>query len=452
MRAMARVGAAGLVLAAGTTAIGGPGSASAQPPDVAARTPVAPPDAARAASDSFSLERLRGELGRAMRGAGSGSGAWVYDTRAKRTVFADRPGRRRVLASNTKLFTTSAAIDRFGPDGRLQTRVWATGLAADEADPPAPQQPPADAEPSVPGNGVVEGSLYLVGDGDPALGSRSFARRSNLPLTSLKKLAGEVRKAGIRRVKGKLRVDATIFDRRRGTGVGGWSRYIGPLSGLVYNAGAGGGDLALATGRAFRRALRKRGVRVRGVAHGRVPGGLREQPALATARSPKLARLIDETNETSNNFYAEMLLKRLAARDGRRGTTKAGARRVRTFARRLGSKVRPRDGSGLSRANRASPRDVGRLLAEMLDHDAGPAFERSLPVAGREGTVRYRMRGTAAEGRCRAKTGTLTGVSALSGYCDAGGRTLAFSILMNGVDVATARVTQDRMAAAIARG
>lgn len=453
MRSSARVGAAGLALAAGTLAAAAlaAGPASARPPDVAARSPVASPESAAGSSASLSRARLRSELRRLIRAAGSGAGAWVYDTRAKRTLFARHASRRRVLASNTKLFTTAAALDRLGAGERLKTRVWATGPAADEADPPAPGEPPAEEPPPVPEDGVVEGSLYLVGDGDPALGSRSVARRRNVPLTSLKQLAADVKKAGVRRVKGKLRVDATVFDRRRGTGVSGWSRYIGPLSGLTYNAGAGGGDPSLAAGRAFQRALRKRGVRVRAVARGRLPGRLRERPALATVRSPKLARLVDETNETSNNFFAEMLLKRLAAGESRRGTTRGGARRARGFARELGAKVRTRDGSGLSRANRASPRDVGRLLAEMLDHDASPAFEGSLPVAGREGTVRHRMRGTAAQGRCRAKTGTLTGVSALSGYCDAGGRKLVFSILINGVDVTAARSIQDRMTAAIAR-
>ena len=61
------------------------------------------------------------------------------------------------------------------------------------------------------------------------------------------------------------------------------------------------------------------------------------------------------------------------------------------------------------------------------------------------------MRGTAAEGNCEAKTGTLDGVSALSGYCDAGGHTIAFSVLNNAVDVNAARLAQDRIAAAIAR-
>jgi D-alanyl-D-alanine carboxypeptidase/D-alanyl-D-alanine-endopeptidase (penicillin-binding protein 4) len=187
------------------------------------------------------------------------------------------------------------------------------------------------------------------------------------------------------------------------------------------------------------------------VARGRLPPTLREQEPVASVRSPELAKIVDETNETSNNFFAEMLLKRLDAGNKGKGTTKGGARRVRRFAKRVGSRVRARDGSGLSRANKASPKQVGKLLAGMLDHEYGQAFRSSLPVAGREGTVRSRMRGTAAEGRCRAKTGTLTGVSALSGYCGAGKRTVVFSILMNGTDVFTARRIQDRIVAAVAR-
>jgi D-alanyl-D-alanine carboxypeptidase/D-alanyl-D-alanine-endopeptidase (penicillin-binding protein 4) len=79
-------------------------------------------------------------------------------------------------------------------------------------------------------------------------------------------------------------------------------------------------------------------------------------------------------------------------------------------------------------------------------------FRASLAVACRSGTLAYRMCGSAASGRCRGKTGTLTGVSALSGYCTLpGGRTIAFSFLMNGVDVYGARSLQNRMAIAIAR-
>ena len=154
----------------------------------------------------------------------------------------------------------------------------------------------------------------------------------------------------------------------------------------------------------------------------------------------------------SNNFFAEMLLKRLAATTGKRGTRDRGALLVEEFARDTGTIVNASDGSGLSRKNRVSPEHVGRLLVEVAgDADDAAALRDSLPVAGREGTLADRMRGTAAEGNCAAKTGTLDGVTALSGYCDAGTRTLAFSILMNDVNVDAGRRAQDEIAAAIAR-
>jgi D-alanyl-D-alanine carboxypeptidase len=87
----------------------------------------------------------------------------------------------------------------------------------------------------------------------------------------------------------------------------------------------------------------------------------------------------------------------------------------------------------------------------MSERDEFDAWYASLPVAGRDGTLRDRMRSGAARGRCRGKTGTLSNVSALSGYCTArSGELYAFSILMNGVYTPGARVLQDRMAQAIA--
>jgi D-alanyl-D-alanine carboxypeptidase/D-alanyl-D-alanine-endopeptidase (penicillin-binding protein 4) len=164
-----------------------------------------------------------------------------------------------------------------------------------------------------------------------------------------------------------------------------------------------------------------------------------------------LGRLIAETNRPSNNFFAEMLLKRLAARRDARGTTRRGARRAERFAGKLGSGVRMENGSGLSRKNRASPRQVGHFLVAMNSQPDQRSFRHSLPLAGRQGTVGGRMNGTAAEGRCRTKTGTLIGVSTFSGYCRAGHGLVAFSILMNSVDVDTAHRAQDKMASLIAK-
>ena len=147
-----------------------------------------------------------------------------------------------------------------------------------------------------------------------------------------------------------------------------------------------------------------------------------------------------------------MLLKRLAATRTQKGTTKIGARRVESFARRVASGDRAVDGSGLGALEQGHA-PAGRPPADGRAERARRrrAFRESLPLAGREGTLAGRMRGTAAEGKCRAKTGTLSDVSALSGYCRAGHGTVVFAIVNNNVNVDAARRAQDAMAAAIAR-
>jgi serine-type D-Ala-D-Ala carboxypeptidase/endopeptidase (penicillin-binding protein 4) len=412
-------------------------------PDVAAKTPVAKAGTAAAATSGLSASSLRSKLSSALRSAGGASGAWVYDTGGDGTLFSSSAGSRRILASNEKLFTTAAALDRFGSTHRFDTAVHARGTRKGAR------------------NQVVDGDLVVVGDGDPALGTESFARRNNLPLTPIGELARAVAASGIKRVTGKVRADDTIFDRRRGIPATGYraDTYLSPLSGLSFNSGYDGGRYSgapeLEAARALKRALKKRGVRVkRGTGRANLSPKLldRSEPVAAVA-SPTLADLAEETNEPSNNFFAEMLIKRLGASKTKKGTTKRGAKKVKRFAKSVGTKVRARDGSGLSRRDKASPKQVGKLLVAMAKPsvEAADAFRDSLAVAGREGTLSARMRGTAAEGKCEAKTGTLSNVSALSGYCQVGGSPIVFSILMNKVNTSSARTAQDRMAAAIAR-
>jgi serine-type D-Ala-D-Ala carboxypeptidase/endopeptidase (penicillin-binding protein 4) len=110
------------------------------------------------------------------------------------------------------------------------------------------------------------------------------------------------------------------------------------------------------------------------------------------------------------------------------------------------------DGSGLSRQNRTTPHDVVDLLVGLDRSEAAGPMRVSLAVAGKAGTLSDRMRRSAAKGRCRAKTGTLNGVSNLAGYCHSrSGARLAFAFLMNGVSVYTAHTLQDRMASVLAR-
>jgi D-alanyl-D-alanine carboxypeptidase/D-alanyl-D-alanine-endopeptidase (penicillin-binding protein 4) len=165
-----------------------------------------------------------------------------------------------------------------------------------------------------------------------------------------------------------------------------------------------------------------------------------------------MRRLAALTNKPSDNFFAETLLKDLALQADGRGTTAAGARIAAGYASRLGAAPASLvDGSGLSRGNRASPFRVVQLLLALRDEPRWNVFARSLAVAGRDGTLASRMNGGPARNRCRGKTGTISGVSALSGYCRArSGDLYAFSVLNNSVNTFSARAAQDRIAQAIA--
>lgn len=368
-------------------------------------------------------------------------GFQVRNLTTGREICALNAGAMRSLASNTKLFTTATALARFGPGHRFRTRVYASGRLDRD--------------------GTLHGSLYLKGGGDPALGTKPFiARYFGGGGTSIAPLAAGVRKAGIKRVTGRLFGDDSVFDRVRGVADSGYatSPWIGPLSGLSMNAGFTGESLSrfspdparLATV-TLARQLRRKGVRIRpDVAMRATPKANRR--LVARQFSPGLAWNVRVTNLNSNNFFAEMLVKNLGAAFRGQGSTRLGAGVVRQYAASLGVKVRPLDGSGLTRGNRSSAGGVVRLLMRARHEPGARAFLRSLPVAGRDGTLASRMRGSAAAGRCHAKTGTLTGVSALSGYCfNRSGRRYVFSILMNGVsDSYTARLAQDRIAALIA--
>jgi serine-type D-Ala-D-Ala carboxypeptidase/endopeptidase (penicillin-binding protein 4) len=389
------------------------------------------PSAAKA-PEHLQAKSLQSALNNISSQAGGGTGVYVFDPEAGGNgdvIFTDDAGERRILASNTKLFTTATALDRLGPETNLMTRVWA-------------ETPPA-------ADGTVDGSLYIVGDGDPTFGDEDVAA-----------LADEIKDNGVKRVTGKILVDDTVFDRRRGLGKNPNqpNSYVGPLSGLSFEFGLEGPGFStrpeIDAGLALRQALQNRDVGVGGdVDYAKPPGALAETDPIASIASPPVAELVESTNEPSNNFFAEMLLKRLAVKPGSPGTTRAGAREVRAYARSLGTRVRAKDGSGIGRKNQASAEQVGKLLAAMLDEPSADEFHESLPRAGIEGTLSNRMEGTAAEGRCRAKTGTISGVSALSGYCDLAAGPVVFSILMNGIgsNYTGARNLQDRMVVAIAR-
>jgi D-alanyl-D-alanine carboxypeptidase/D-alanyl-D-alanine-endopeptidase (penicillin-binding protein 4) len=164
-----------------------------------------------------------------------------------------------------------------------------------------------------------------------------------------------------------------------------------------------------------------------------------------SAIAPTLAAIL----RPSDNALAERLATRLG-----HGSERAGVRVAVRFARSLAVRVRLHDGAGLDPANRASARQMVAFLLAMRHVPGFDAWKRALPIAARTGTLAYRMRGTAAAGRCHAKTGTLflrTLASTLSGYCTTrSGRTVAFSVLIGGIGIDAARVIADRLVARIA--
>ena len=227
---------------------------------------------------------------------------------------------------------------------------------------------------------VLRGDLVLVGGGDPFFGDASAAR-----------LAQAVRAAGSAASTGAVVGDESAFDARRSGCCTGYDPDLGGvLSALAYDRG----DLprprpprrrALRR-RALRRAAARRPARRRRQGRaGAAPADAKTSPSCRRCRVGELARFI---NVPSNNFAAEMLFKELGARFRDTGTTAAGADVVRDTLDDFGVRPRIVDGSGLSRVNRATPRQVVRLLERMHNHDVA----RDLPrLARRPGLDRHRQ-------------------------------------------------------------
>jgi serine-type D-Ala-D-Ala carboxypeptidase/endopeptidase (penicillin-binding protein 4) len=375
-----------------------------------------------AAGDLATTQRV---LAREMAASGPAAGAYVVDLDSGQELYAANPDVQRIPASVNKLFTTSTALTRFGPDHTFATDVLAQ--AAPDA------------------TGVIQGDLYLRGGGDPTFTTRDA-----------RSLGRDLVAEGVTSITGRVIGDESRWDVLRGTPASSYrtSIWIGPLSALTLDRGFAGRrfqtDPPLTAAKAFDRQLRKLHIAVEAKPRAGVTPP--EATQLDQWTSPTVAQLVARTNTPSDNFLAESLIKSLGAEYGSGGSTAAGAAVVRATVARLGARPRLLDGSGLSRRDRTSPREVINLIRSMDRGDLAQPFEASLPVAGRTGTLSDRMRKSAARGHCHAKTGTLSDVSALAGFCDTrSGRRVAFAFLMNRVNVYSAHIHQDRMTAALAR-
>jgi D-alanyl-D-alanine carboxypeptidase/D-alanyl-D-alanine-endopeptidase (penicillin-binding protein 4) len=379
-----------------------------------------------AAAHAIMPSTLKASWDKRERRMGSYAGAYVVDLGTGRTLYSRNADQALAPASNEKLLTTAAALVRLGQETTLDTVVRAA--------PDAVLQP----------DGTLEGDLILVGAGDPSLND-----------VAMRDLVAQLRARGIKRVTGAIVGDESLFDNRRGSydsGFGYDSDLGGELGALTWGHGRfdsrGPAFYAASRLRYFLK-LGKVGVTKKVSVS---PTATLETPTLAIHSSPTIAELVSITNHPSDNFYAETLLKLLGARAGTGGSTAKGITAVQEALRALGVRAKMVDGSGLSRVDRVSPHQIVRLLAAMAGRDEGESFRESLAAPGEWGTLQHRMTRTAARGSCRAKTGTLIGVSALSGYCfDMAGHTIVFSLIENGVCAVCVKKLEDQMVPMLAR-
>jgi D-alanyl-D-alanine carboxypeptidase/D-alanyl-D-alanine-endopeptidase (penicillin-binding protein 4) len=362
---------------------------------------------------------LQAALNQDMARIGGASGALVVDLTTGQTLFSDQAGTGRLPASVEKIYTTSTVLLRFGPSATLTTSVL-------------------EGKGWLGKNRVWHGSLYIRGGGDPTFGSADFIRSNYGGAgANVQSLAAGVRRFGIRGVVGQVLGDESYFDSLRGTSASDFQfdpDMEGALSALAFDRGlSGSSDVhhpALYAAQQLISALPAAGVKASAHAGaGTTPDGA--QP-VAAVPSPPISQLIAMTNTPSDNFFAEMLIKGLGARFGAGGSTAAGAGVVTALlSRRFGIHPKVVDGSGLSYADSTSPSQVLSVLAKLrFNH----SFWSSLAVGGETGTLSDEMKGTPAQGNCRGKTGTLSSVANLAGYCHArDGHTVAFAVLANSV-------------------
>jgi D-alanyl-D-alanine carboxypeptidase/D-alanyl-D-alanine-endopeptidase (penicillin-binding protein 4) len=212
---------------------------------------------------------------------------------------------------------------------------------------------------------------------------------------------------------------------------------------------------ALYAGAVLAKLLAEQSIEFNGaIQYGDIPDNAQE---VAIHYSQPLGKIIARTNKESDNMYAETILKTMGAEKVTTpGTAKNGVKVIEQFFKQHGIRVKHEivDGSGVSRYNLITASILTDVLAAMFQNtEVMSDFLASLPTAGREGTMKYRMRGLASEGVVRAKTGTMTGVNSLAGYNKtADNELVAFAIIVNNYvgSHRLIRLLQDKIVNAIA--
>lgn len=435
---------------------------------------------------------LREEIDKLVAGSGlkdARIGIHLYDPATDAVLYARDDGELYTLASNTKVLTCAAALDRLGPDYKFTTSLHL--LRRDGG-----------------------ATLYVTGNGDPNLSGRFF---DGDPTAVFKRWAEALRKLGIEKVDGVVLVNEGFDDE---TLCPGWQKYdpwwwwmapfgtfslndncidfnieAGPVAqaariaivpdtkyvtihnktttvkgapkkpwGFTRKTGTNEitftGELAAGAkpptnwvtihdpyrffGTVLLETLAAGGIATGGKVE--IAAKREENLVLLATHETDLATTLQVCLTVSQNFYAEMILRALGRERKGIGSRANGLQVVREFLKEVGiAQYEQSDGSGLSRENRMSPRDMTKLFRHIRGHKHAKVFTDALAVNGGEtGTLKKRMKDFA--GRVHAKTGHIKGVANLSGYLrTARDGTLIFSILVNDWNDGNPDRFQDRL-------
>ena len=381
-------------------------------------------------------------------------GVLIVNPRTGDTLYSKNAGKLFMPASNMKIVTSAAALTLLGPEYQYRTTFLTDGEVRDS---------------------LLDGSLLVIGRGDPTVSDRMRGTAT----TVMDALADSLRAHGIRQISGSLaRVGNAFPDSIYGYG---WEwddlgEYYGAgVDELIFNEGMAPTKLrslpdtvrdslysgparnpAKAYLDALHDALVRKSIRIDGGVRDSILPTPLKMDTLFVLVSPPLREILPALMKPSQNQIAEILLRTIGLERGGLGTADS-ARKI-VGQQLLAWGVQPdgfviRDGSGLSDQDLLTPETIVRVLDRIQRDTAFATYYNSMPIAGVDGTIDTRMKGTPAEGNVHAKTGMLAKARSLSGYVTtADGERLIFSILANNTTTPSLAVTRvaDQIAASLA--
>ncbi|UOU98043.1 D-alanyl-D-alanine carboxypeptidase/D-alanyl-D-alanine-endopeptidase [Chryseobacterium daecheongense] len=383
----------------------------------------------------------------------------VYDPKTKKVISSYNENTPLVPASTTKLLTTETALNLLGENYRWMTQLEYSG--------------------NIDENGVLNGNLYIVGSGDPSLGTNKAGASSYRDIVS--DFVSGISNVGIKKVNGNIIIQTALFKGtisrlpenvvwlengnyylpvgttreinpanekliKKGNNFSAEKKYfyISPYVNQMVYADQYDGEGILTTklpdapaylANTFRTTLVKSGVAVTGKVIPKMTDATPESRKMISAyKSPTLGDIVYYTNQHSDNSLAEALLKTVGFQKLGDRTSESGRVVVTGHLKDISFDLNGLsyvDGSGLSRSNLVTPISQVKYLTSLMDEKYYKAYLTSLPIGGQSGTLKRMFVGTG-NGQIFAKTGTLNRVKTLAGYMKTNsGKTLVFSLLVN---------------------